>query len=154
MKILITGVYGQLGSELQRQLIVKRSPIGPIASQYDDAEVIGVDIDSVDICDYTVITEFIKSNGFDIIFNCAGYTDVDGCETDREAAFRVNSEAPGYIAEAAKSIKAKFIHISTDYVFEGNSPTPRNEYDEPGPKTVYGMSKLYGENRVLDVDSN
>lgn len=145
---------GQLGSELQKQLREGRCSLGAIPKEYQDAKVVGVDIDTIDISDSPEISKYIIQNNFDIIFNCAAYTDVDGCEANKELAYRVNSDAPGYIAEAAKVVSAKVIHISTDYVFSGDEETPRTEDDEPGPKTVYGKSKLYGEERVLANNPN
>ena len=154
MNILILGVYGQLGSELQRQLISTRSPLGDIPTAYHRATVTAIDIDTLDITDAVAVTEYITNGKFDLIFNCAAYTDVDGCEVNRKLAYAVNSDAPGYIAKAAKAIGAKFVHVSTDYVFEGNNAVPRNEYDETLPVTIYGKSKLYGENRILQIDED
>ena len=150
MKILITGSNGQLGSELIRQLASRRSPLGEIPEEYIGASVTGVDIDSIDISDAGAVSSYILENEFNLIFNCAAYTDVDGCESNRLMAYRVNADAPGYIAEAAKKLSARLVHISTDYVFSGDNPTPRIETDETAPNTVYGKSKLYGEQRVLE----
>lgn len=154
MKILILGSKGQLGSELQRQLNTTESSLGKIPKEYIAADVLAIDIDTVDISNREQISEYISKNRFDIIFNCAAYTDVDACETNVELAYKVNAFAPGYIAEAAKGVGSRLIHISTDYVFRGSDPIPRNEKDETAPVTVYGKSKLDGENAVINAGAD
>jgi len=86
----------------------------------------------------------------EIILNCAAFTNVDGCETQQEIAFQVNGEGPGLLAELAARIGATLVHISTDFVFDGNRSTPYTEEDQPAPLSVYGASKRSGEQRILD----
>jgi len=150
MRVLIIGSNGQLGNELKKQISEGRSPIGLIPAAYSFAEAVGIDIEDLDVTDADAITAYIKNGCFDIIFNCAAMTNVDLCETEKEAAFRVNADAPGYIARAAAANGAKLIHVSTDYVFSGDSAVPRLEEDETKPRTVYGASKLLGERKVLE----
>ena len=154
MKILITGVYGQLGSELTGIISNMKSEIGAIPDEYRDAEVIGVDIDTLDLSNSKAVNEFASehmSNTFDLIINCAAMTNVDACETDYEAALKGNAIAPRNIARFAEEQGAKLIHVSTDYVFEGNAETPYQEWDLPAPATGYGKSKLLGEKYVNEV---
>lgn len=84
----------------------------------------------------------------DIILNCAAFTNVDGCETERELAFAVNGEGAGLLAEFAEQTGAILVHISTDFVFDGGKTTPYLETDQPGPLSAYGQSKLFGEQRI------
>jgi dTDP-4-dehydrorhamnose reductase len=88
---------------------------------------------------------------FDVLINCAAQTNVDRCETHREEAFTINGEAPGVLAEICTEKRARLIHISTDYVFNGEKREPYTEEDTPNPISVYGASKLEGERRVLEV---
>lgn len=86
----------------------------------------------------------------EIILNCAAFTNVDGCESQRDVAFKVNGEGPGLLAELAERIGATLVHISTDFVFDGNSNTPYAEDDPPDPQSAYGASKWLGEQRILE----
>ena len=154
MKILITGVYGQLGSELTEIISNMKSEIGAISAEYFDAEVIGVDIDTLDLSDSEAMSVFSsehKSNPFDLIINCAAMTNVDTCETDYEVALKGNAIAPRNVARFAEEQGAKLIHVSTDYVFAGNADAPYKEWDLPAPATAYGKSKLLGEQYVNEV---
>ena len=156
MKILITGVYGQLGSELTEIISNMKSEIGAIPEEYLGAEVIGVDIDTLDLSDSEAMSVFAsahKINPFDLIINCAAMTNVDACETDYEAALKGNAIAPRNIARFAEEHGAKLIHVSTDYVFAGNANAPYKEWDLPAPATAYGKSKLLGEQYVNEVCS-
>ena len=154
MKVLVTGSNGQLGHELISQIENKRNPIGPIPEIFSGCDLAGIDIGDIDIANEPEIMDFIERGGFEVIFNCAAFTDVDGCEAQPDTAFNVNADAPGYIAKAAEKTGAKLIHISTDYVFSGDEPAPRLEFDPTEPKTVYGKSKLSGEQRVFQTCKN
>jgi len=154
MRILITGAHGQLGSELLKQLTEGRNSIGTIPNEYIGADFVGIDIEHIDITNSDIIAGYIRENNFNIIFNCAAFTNVDLCETDTVSAYAVNADSPLYMAKAAKESSTRFIHISTDYVFSGNDRTPRNENDKTGPETVYGKSKLQGEENVISVNAD
>ena len=153
MRILVTGGNGQLGNELQRILREGRSEIGPIPDAYAGAEVVATDVDELDVTDADAVMAFVAQGGFDLIVNGAAMTNVDGCETAEDAAFRVNAEAPGNLARAAEAAGAKFVQVSTDYVFPGTEPEPRVEDDPTGPVSAYGRTKLAGEERSLEACS-
>ncbi len=131
--ILVTGSNGQLGSELKNHLKGLSN------------DVFFTDIDELDICNIRSVREFITKNNVDIIVNCAAYTAVDKAEEDSVLAMRVNGEAPGILATIAHESDALLIHISTDYVFDGNSHLPYKEDDIVSPTSVYGKTKLAGE---------
>lgn len=133
-KILVTGSNGQLGSSLRQ-----------ITESRNDLSVCFTDVAELNLTDRSAVEEAISSGGYDFIINCAAYTAVDKAESDEVNAARINTEAVGNIARAAKAAKAKVIHISTDYVFDGKNCRPYDELDEPHPKSVYGRTKLEGE---------
>ena len=149
MKIMITGCKGQLGNELQSILKSLKSEIGDIPGEYKNAEVAAVDVDTLDITDFEAVKEFVLKEDPDIIFNCAAMTNVDGCETMLETAYKVNAAGVRNLAMAAKLVNAKFVHISTDYVFAGNGTKPYKEWDMIDPQSVYGASKALGEKYAL-----
>lgn len=149
MKIMITGCKGQLGNELQSILKSLKSEIGDIPGEYKNAEVSAVDVDTLDITDYLSVKEFVLNENPDIVFNCAAMTNVDGCETMLETAYKVNAAGVRNLAMAAKLVNAKFVHISTDYVFAGNGKKPYKEWDMIDPQSVYGASKALGEKYAL-----
>ena len=149
MKILITGAAGQLGSELIKILESGCAEIGKISEIYAGAEVIPADIGDFDITDLGSSRAFIEKSKPDIIINCAAMTNVDGCETDRETAFKVNAAGVRNLALCASEAGAKFLHVSTDYVFSGDSQKPYCEWDNIAPKSVYGASKALGEKYAL-----
>ena len=150
MRILITGAKGQLGNELQRLLAEGRAEIGPIPDCYQCAEVICTDYEELDITDEAAVTSFFGQQPVDLVVNCAAMTNVDGCEKDLEAATRLNADAAGILARAAQASGAKFVHISTDYVFSGQETGDRVETDTPAPKSAYGRTKLAGEEQALE----
>ena len=153
MKILITGSRGQLGTELAGMLCDMRSELGPAPEAYRGAEVVGVDIDTLDISDEAAMEGFAalhRDAPFGLVINCAAMTNVDACETDYEAALKGNAIVPLNIARFAEGQGAKLVHISTDYVFDGKSAVPYKEDDVPNPVTAYGKSKLLGERSVLE----
>lgn len=148
MKILITGSNGQLGSELTKILREGRSEIGPIPEVMINAQLDSIDLDDLDITDINASSLYITAASPDIIINCAAYTDVDACEANREDAFRVNAIGARNMAICAEKIGAKLVHLSTDYVFAGDDERPYSEFDLPAPKSVYGLTKLAGEDYV------
>ncbi len=131
MKVLILGAKGMLGTDLM--------------NSFSDKEVVGLSKDDVDITDAERLKEKISSLSPDIVINAAAYTDVDGCETNKEIAMKVNGESVGYLAKICKEVGAVLIHISTDYVFNGESDEGYKEDSDVGPMSVYGESKLVGE---------
>lgn len=149
MKILITGANGQLGCELTRILASGEAEIGPIPECYREASPVCTDVEELDITDGEAVMRFVSEGGFDLLINCAAMTNVDGCETAREAAFAVNALGPGNLARAAAAAGAKMVQVSTDYVFPGTDERPRVETDPTGPVSAYGESKLAGEQAVL-----
>lgn len=153
MKITIIGSKGQLGSELCGILASGKSEISPIPVLYQNADVTAVDLEELDIRDAEAVNAFITKRHPDLIINCAAYTNVDACESHENDAYPVNAVGPGNLAAAAETIGAKFVHISTDYVFDGNGPDgkqiPYRETDIPNPVSAYGRTKLKGEEEVL-----
>lgn len=134
MNILITGCNGQLGNEIQ---LLQKTHATHIYYNTDVAE--------LDITDKEAITKFIHENSIDGIINCAAYTAVDKAETDKELCSKLNTLAPAYLAEAIEQRNGWFIHVSTDYVFDGTSYIPYKEDDQTSPNSVYGDTKLAGE---------
>lgn len=149
MKFLITGCNGQLGNELTAMLSSGKSEIGSIPEQCKGAAVTAVDVEDLDITDTDAVIKFVADDKPDVIINCAAMTNVDGCETNQKVAYSVNADGVRNLAVAAENIGAKFINVSTDYVFAGNGDTPYCEWDATAPNTVYGKSKLLGENYAL-----
>lgn len=145
LKVLITGAKGQLGSELGRCLANMQAEIGSISEAYVDAQVFLCDSSILDIADKDAVSKAFQEIEPDIVFNCAAFTNVDGCELNQDAAYAVNAAGPENLAQAAKGCGAKLVHVSTDYVFPGTEPTPRIEDDEPAPISAYGRTKLAGE---------
>ncbi len=149
MKIMITGCHGQLGNELQSILSSGKSEIGAAPAAVLGAQILPVDIDTLDISDMAAVSEYVNNNHPDVIINCAAMTNVDGCESDYETAFKVNALGVKNLAVCAENIGAKLIHVSTDYVFAGNGKRPYCEWDKVDPQSVYGASKALGEKYAL-----
>lgn len=149
MKILITGAKGQLGNELCSIISKGKSEIGKIPYEYKDCVIIATDVDELDITNTAEVLEFVKENKPDIIFNCAAMTNVDGCETQYETAFKINAMGVRNLSVAAERVGAKFVHISTDYVFAGDGTKPYAEWDTTNPQSIYGKSKRLGEEYAL-----
>lgn len=143
MKILVTGSNGQLGSCLRREL--QGDP---------DIEAVYTDYDTLDITDREAVERYLGENQFDIIINCAAYTAVDKAESEEIAAAALNTLAVGNLGEAARKTPTKIIHISTDYVFSGQSFRPYEENDEPYPQGIYGRTKLEGEGLLTSFCRN
>ncbi len=139
MKILLFGKNGQIGWELQRSL----APLG---------ELVALDRHSADLCgdlgDPAGISATVRQVRPDVIVNAAAYTAVDKAESDAATAHAVNTEAAGVLAEAASNLGAWLVHYSTDYVFDGSGSKPWEEGDPTGPLSVYGRTKLEGEQRI------
>ncbi len=152
MKIMITGCNGQLGSELVSVISSGKSQIGEIPREIVGAEVLAIDIDDLDITDFKKTEEFVLNNKPDVVINCAAMTNVDGCEGMRETAFKVNALGVRNLSIASKNTGAKFVQISTDYVFEGKGNKPYTEWDIINPVSVYGASKALGEKYALSFN--
>jgi dTDP-4-dehydrorhamnose reductase len=136
--ILITGANGQLGSELK-----------VVSQNYYGYDFIFTDTDSLDITNLEQTSEFIRKSKPDWIINCAAYNFVDKAETEPEQALLINGTAVKNITEVIRGSECRFIHISSDYVFDGQANVPYNEYDAANPLTAYGRSKLAGEKYAL-----
>lgn len=150
MHILITGSKGQLGTELQKQIEVGHSEIGPLPTCYAGATVDAIDLDDLDIsCVSAVDAWFDAHETYDVVINCAAMTNVDGCETNFAQAFAANALGPMNLARACTRTGANLVHVSTDYVFPGTDEVPRTEEDVPAPISAYGRSKLAGEGLAL-----
>lgn len=139
-KVLVTGANGQLGSEIRH-----------ISSSYQ-IEFVFTDVAELDITSKDSILSFLKENPVDAIINCAAYTAVDRAETEREIADKVNHLAVKYLAEAAKEFKLKFVHVSTDYVFDGEAFRPYTEEAVPNPQSVYGITKRAAEVELISLE--
>jgi dTDP-4-dehydrorhamnose reductase len=137
--ILITGSNGQLGNEMQQAAV-----------RFPDFNYIYTDVAELDICDKSALDAFVKANNVNVIVNCAAYTAVDKAEDDVELCYKINRDAVRNIAEVATENKVKVVHVSTDYVFDGTNYLPYTEDMPVCPATVYGKSKLEGEQVLLE----
>ncbi len=135
MRILVTGNRGMLGTELMQVF-------------GSSGELSGVDVDELDITDTERCSSLISDLAPDVIVNAAALTAVDFCESHADEAFRVNADGAGNLAAAAGG--ARLGHYSTDYVFDGHKPQPYTEHDHPAPRSVYGRSKLRGEELIRE----
>ena len=153
MKIVIIGAKGMLGKDLGRVFFDPYAPAGSGSRlKRRDFILYLLDKDELDITDKESVQKVFSDLKPDIVINAAAYTDVDGCETNRELAMKVNGVAPGYLAEASRDIGAVLVHYSTDYVFDGNKKEGYDEDDEPGDAiNFYGESKLAGERAVREA---
>ena len=138
MKILITGSNGMLGHDLIEVL-------------KDNHELILTTSKTLDITNKNQVFEVICEAEPDVVINSAAYTDVDGCEENHDLAYAVNGEGVKNLALACKEVDCALVHISTDYIFNGKNDRPWVEDDEIGPISVYGKSKLKGEEAILDI---
>lgn len=139
MRVLITGSKGQLGSEIK-----------DLASDYENLECIFKDLPELDICDIKELNTFIIDQHIKAVINCAAYTSVDKAEQEELIAQKVNSEGVLNLVNALKKVDGKLIHLSTDYVFDGNHSQPYKESDSVSPVGVYGETKRAGELAVLN----
>ena len=136
--ILVTGSNGQLGSELKE-----------LALLHPDFAFVFLSRNELPLGELAAIKKAVADYQPDFVVNCAAYTAVDKAESERDEAFRINAEAVGEFAKACTEAGAKFIHVSTDYVFDGSRQTPLKENDAVSPINVYGESKLAGEEMAL-----
>lgn len=133
MKVLVTGVKGQLGYDVVKEL------------QKRGHEAVGVDIQDMDITDADSVDQVISACSPDAVIHCAAYTAVDAAEENRDVCRKVNVEGTANIAAVCKKLDCKMVYISTDYVFNGEGDRPWEPEDEKGPKSVYGQTKYEGE---------
>lgn len=136
--ILVTGANGQLGNEIRM-----------LSAENKEYNYFFTDVAELDICDDAAVMAFVKENDINVIVNCAAYTAVDKAEDNAELCSRLNSDAVGYLAKAATANDAEFIQISTDYVFDGTNHLPYKESDPTCPNSVYGVTKLAGEEKAI-----
>lgn len=141
--ILVTGANGQLGSELKK-----------LSSAYSQYTFTFLTRDEFPLNDTVRIKDYLKSNQFDFLINCAAYTAVDKAESEKELAWQINATAVGVLAAACRDNIIKFLHISTDYVFDGTAKEPYKVDDLTNPQTVYGASKLEGERLAMHENSD
>ncbi len=139
-RILVIGAKGMLGRDLLEMFRSSKEAGSP-----QGFEVVGWDIDEIDVRQQSSTLSKIEGFCPEIVIHLAAYTDVDGCEANRDAAFRVNAEGTKHVAMGAKACGAKVIYLSTDYVFDGKKEKPCLENDPPNPLNVYGQTKLKGE---------
>ncbi len=142
MKILITGCNGQLGNEMQL-----------LAQANGQHEWFFTDVDELDITRADAVEEFVSKNAIDGIVNCAAYTAVDKAESNEDLCHLLNCVAPGYLAESIERRGGWIVQVSTDYVFDGTNHTPYTEDEPTCPNSVYGRTKLAGEQRVMQACS-
>ena len=138
MNILITGANGQLGNEMR-----------VLSKENGQHAYFFTDVQELDICDEQSVHGFVKDNRIDVIVNCAAYTAVDKAEDNQELCDKLNHVAPGYLAAAAEACGAALIQVSTDYVFDGTGHIPYTEEAATCPDSVYGFTKLAGEQAVM-----
>jgi len=136
LRLLITGASGQVGWHLQRTL----APLG---------EVLAIDVEQVDMTDLDAVARSVREFAPDIIVNAAAYTAVDKAESEPELARAINAAAPARLAEECARSGALLIHYSTDYVYDGSKPGPYEEKDATGPLSIYGQTKLEGDQAIV-----
>ena len=139
MNILVTGANGQLGNEMQ-----------VLARENLQHTYFFTDVQELDICDEQAVYAYVSEHKIDIIVNCAAYTAVDKAEDNVELCDKLNNIAPGYLARAAQANGAAMIQVSTDYVLDGTAHIPYTEEEPTCPASVYGSTKLAGEQNVMD----
>ena len=138
MKVLITGKGGQLAWELEQTVP-------------DHVELVSFGVEELDITNQAQVNEVVLSHSPDLVINAAAYTAVDKAETDQETAFAVNDKGSEYLALICKEINARLIHVSTDFVFDGEKTTPYQTDDTPNPINIYGESKLKGDLKINQI---
>lgn len=143
-KILVTGCNGQLGRAIRKEYAASDV-------EFINTDVVeGEGVVSLDITDVDAVLKLVRAEKPDVIINCAAHTNVDKCEEQWDLAYKINAIGPRNLSIAATEADAKMIHVSTDYVFEGNGTRPYTEFDAPNPVSAYGKTKLEGENFVKE----
>ncbi len=136
MRVLVTGAGGMVGQAVSNYC----RTIGDTVFAYDHR--------ALDISDRDQVVKTLRQDKPQAVINCAAWTDVDGCELDKSRAFSANAEGPENLAIACREVDAAFVTISTDYVFNGEKDGFYTQRDQPGPESIYGLSKLEGERRA------
>jgi dTDP-4-dehydrorhamnose reductase len=160
-RVLVTGGNGQLGRDV-RDVLAGAIPDGGVPDDELEGtllprvepgtfEVLATDIDTLDLVDRDAVLDAVEGFRPDLVLHGGAFTAVDACESEPDTAFAVNSLGTRHLAEAAAKVGAHLVYVSTDYVFDGASDRPYVEWDAPGPRSVYGRSKLGGEHEVRAV---
>ncbi|HEU4700842.1 MAG TPA: dTDP-4-dehydrorhamnose reductase [Conexibacter sp.] len=142
MRLLVTGAGGMLGQDVVR------------AAEAEGDDVVALARGDLDVTDERAVAAALSDEPIDAVINCAAWTDVDGAESDPDGADAVNALGAGNVAQAAAHVGARLVHVSTDYVFDGDRSADDPAYvesDAPGPRSVYGASKLAGEEAVVEA---
>ncbi len=164
LRVLVTGGNGQLGRDV-RDVLAGKTPVGGVtdaeaatgvlppvrAGAYD---VLSTDIDTLDLCDRDAVRSAVTAFRPELVLHGGAFTAVDACESDPDTAFAVNALGTRHIAEASAAVGSHLVYVSTDYVFDGTSDRPYVEWDQPGPRSVYGRSKLGGETEVRGLSGS
>lgn len=141
--ILVTGANGQLGGEIKN-----------LSAKFPQYKFIFVTRNELALDDTENIKSYFNAHQYDYLINCAAYTAVDNAESEKELAYQINGKAVAELAINCKKSNTKFLHISTDYVFDGNAKSPYKVEDATNPQTVYGASKLEGERQIMELYSD
>lgn len=141
MKVLVTGAGGQLGLELAELLPEKGHEVVAMARK------------ELDVADAKSVARALEEHAPELVVNAAAYTNVDGSETERDQAYRANALGPRNLAQICERFHCELLHVSTNYVFDGGAEDPYEPYDPPNPISVYGRTKLAGEEYVRDLSS-
>ena len=141
INILVTGSNGQLGSSILS-----------LENNFSDYNLLFTDIDDLDLLNFSDVENYVVKNKIEVIINCAAYTNVDKAEDELGIADEINNLAVENLARLAKIFQMKLIHISTDYVFDGNAEKPYFETDKPNPQSIYGLTKMKGEKAMMRMN--
>ncbi len=144
-KILITGASGMLGTALCRKIEASKSDL--LKTTFPESH---RDTTLLDITNADNLADVFEQYQPEVVFNCGAYTDVDGAQSNIQAAMKVNADGPGNLAQQCKNTGALLVHVGTDYVFNGKSTVPYKTGDKPCPNTIYGKSKLEGEKAIIE----
>ncbi|MFZ5595565.1 MAG: dTDP-4-dehydrorhamnose reductase [Bacillota bacterium] len=142
MRVLVTGAAGMLGRQVAEEYSRRNEEVFPLARK------------DLDITNYASVSKIFTEIKPQLVINCAAYTNVDGAETEKEAALTINGLGPRLLAAACRRHDSTLVHISTDYVFNGQSPTPYLIYDRTDPINAYGAGKLIGEQGIRESGCN
>ncbi len=158
LRVLVTGGNGQLGRDV-RDVLAGKTPVGGVTDEEAATgvlppvrvgahDVLSTDIDTLDLCDRDAVRATVADFRPELVLHGGAFTAVDACESEPDTAYAVNALGTRHIAEASAAVGAHLVYVSTDYVFDGTLGRPYVEWDQPGPRSVYGRSKLGGETEV------